>query len=447
MSKQSWRLERRTFLKGFGVSLTLPYLDAMADAAKAKSGEAPRRLCCVYFPNGCGIPDENKLPEEHSKWSWFPNGEGKNYEFTNSLSALEKHRQDISIIGGLSHPRSRELMGHIAGDTWLTGGDIAGANYRNNISVDQFAAKELGKHTRFPSLTLSVDGGVGYQSRVATLSFDDAGKPIPAEHRHREIFERYFSPNGGSTTKERRKQIARGKKIVDLVLEDSKRLQRQLGSQDQKKLDEYLSSLSSVEQQIRRNEEWLDTPMKPFSADHIEFEVDAKKNPESYIRSMIDIMVLGFQTDITRVMTYMLAREDGMGFGEHFPKLALGIKTGHHGLSHSKQWENWSNYDRWLGSHFAYLLDQLKTVKDEHGPLLDNTLLLYGSACSTTHNARNYPLVLAGGKNLGVNHGSYSVYDSHVPMTNLFVNMLNSVGVNVGRFSDSTGTLAGEIFA
>lgn len=447
MSKKSWHLERRTFLKGLGVSLTLPYLEAMADSAKKQAGAAPKRLCYVYFPNGCGIPDENKLPEEHTKWSWFPNGEGADYEFTNSLEVLKDHRDDISIIGGLSHPRSRELMGHIAGDTWLTGGDIAGANYRNNISVDQFAAKELGKHTRFPSLTLSVDGGVGYQSRVATLSFDDAGKPIPAEHRHREIFERYFSPNGESTTNERRKQIARGKKIVDLVLEDSRRLQRQLGKQDQKKLDEYLSSLSSVEQQIRRNEEWLDTPMKPFNADHIEFEVDARKNPESYIRSMIDIMVLGFQTDITRVMTYMLAREDGMGFGEHFPKLALGIKKGHHGLSHSKEWEDWSNYDRWLAGHFAYLLDRLKMVSDEHGPLLDDTLLLYGSACSTTHNARNYPLVLAGGKNLGISHGSYSVYDQHVPMTNLFVNMLNAVDVKTERYSDSTGTLPGGIFA
>ncbi len=447
MSKKPWHLERRTFLKGLGVSLALPYMEAMADAAKVQSGATPKRLCYVYFPNGCGIPDENKLPEEHRKWSWFPSGEGTDYEFTNSLSVLKDHCDDLSILGGLSHPRSRELMGHIAGDTWLTGGDIAGANYRNNISVDQVAAKQLGKNTRFPSLTLSVDGGVGYQSRVATLSFDDAGKPIPAEHRHREIFERYFSPDGESTTNQRRQQIARGKKIVDLVLEDSKRLQRQLGKKDQEKLDEYLSSLSSVEQQIRRNEEWLDTPMKPFDANHIEFEVDARKNPDSYIRSMIDIMVLGFQTDITRVITYMLAREDGMGFGEHFPKLALGIKTGHHGLSHSQQWENWSNYDRWLASHFAYLLDRLKTVSDEHGPLLDNTLLLYGSACSTTHNARNYPLVLAGGKNLGVKHGSYSVYDSHVPMTNVLVSMLNAVGVQTTQFSDSTGTLPGDIFA
>jgi len=294
---------------------------------------------------------------------------------------------------------------------------------------------------------LSVDGGVGYQSRVSTLSFDDAGKPIPSEHRHREIFERYFAPNGKGVSERRRAEIARRKKIVDLVLEDSKRLNRQLGKQDQAKLDEFLNSLSSVEDQIQRNEEWLDTPMKPFKSDHIEFNVDATKNPTSYIRSMIDIMVLGLQTDVTRIMTYMMAREDGIGFGDRFPKLACNINTGHHGLSHSSQWENWSTYDGWLASHYAYLIDRLKKVRDEHGPILDNTMMLFGSACSTTHNARNYPLVLAGGKNMGLKHGTYQKFDDSVPMSNLFVSMLNTLGVRTKRFADSSGKLETDIFA
>ena len=374
-------------------------------------------------------------------------GSGRDYRFTNTLDCLKPHRQDISILGGLSHPRSRNLLGHLAGDSWLTGGEIGGSNYQNNISIDQAAAKKIGKKTRYSSLVLSVDGGVGYQSRVSTLSFNDAGKPIPSEHRHREIFERYFAPNGKGVTKERRAAIARQKKIVDLVLEDSKRLNRQLSHRDRAKLGEFLNSLSRVEDQIQRNEAWLDTPMKPFSADHIEFEVDATKNPTRYIRSMIDIMVLGFQTDITRVMTYMMAREDGIGFGDRFPKLACGINTGHHGLSHSSQWKNWSVYDGWLASHYAYLIDRLKSIKDEHGRLLDNTLLLFGSACSTTHNARNYPLVVAGGKNMGVKHGSYQKFDDSVPMSNLFVSMLNTVGVPTQRFSDSTGKLKTDIFA
>ena len=230
------------------------------------------------------------------------------------------------------------------------------------------------------------------------------------------------------------------------MLEDSRRLSRLLGKADRAKLKEYLESLSSVERQIQRNEKWLDTPMKPFNADHINFDVDPKKTPEAYIRSMIDIMVLGFQTDITRVMSYMLGREDGIGFADRFPKLACGINQGHHGMSHSTKWENWSTYDRWLASHYAYMLDRLKTVRDEHGPLLDNTLLLFGSACSTTHNARNYPLVLAGGKNMGLKHGSYQRFDDSVPLSNLFVSMLNTVGVRSDRFADSTGRLTTEVF-
>ena len=448
MANRSWHLDRRSFLHGVGVTLTLPYLEAMGTTiTQPKNDAARKRLCCLYFPNGCGIPNRDKDSTAHSQWSWFPLGEGRDYELTNTLSVLADHRQEMSILGELSHPRSRELLGHIAGDSWLTGGDVSGSNYRNNISIDQVAARKLGESTRYPSLTLSVDGGVGYQSRVSTLSFDDSGKPIPAEHRHRAIFERYFSPAGGTTTRERQAQLQRGRRIVDLVLEDSRRLSRQLGNSDRRKLDEFLASLSRVEQQIQRNEKWLKTPHPDVSADHIDFEVDATRNPEAYIRSMLDIMVLGLQTDMTRVMTYMLGREDGIGFADHFPKLACGIKRGHHSISHSTEWENWSNYDRWLASHCGYFLERLKTVSDESGPLLDNTLVLFGSACSTTHNARNYPLVLAGGKQLGVQHGSYRIYGNDIPMTNLFVSMLNTLGVTTTRYSDSTGPLPGDLFS
>ena len=284
MANRSWHLDRRSFLHGVGVTLTLPYLEAMGTTITQPENDAARkRLCCLYFPNGCGIPNRDKDSTAHSQWSWFPLGEGRDYELTNTLSVLADHRQEMSILGELSHPRSRELLGHIAGDSWLTGGDVSGSNYRNNISIDQVAARKLGESTRYPSLTLSVDGGVGYQSRVSTLSFDDAGKPIPAEHRHRAIFERYFSPAGGTTTRERQAQLQRGRRIVDLVLEDSRRLSRQLGNSDRRKLDEFLASLSRVEQQIQRNEKWLKTPHPDVSADHIDFEVDATRNPEAYI--------------------------------------------------------------------------------------------------------------------------------------------------------------------
>ena len=443
MSKKPWHLDRRTFIKGLGVACMLPYFEGMAMSSFSKfiEPEIPKRLGFLYFPNGVGIPPREST--QHKNWSWFPLNEGRDYKLTKSLSPLAAYRDDISIMGGLSHPYSRNVLGHMAGDSWLTGGDLRG-EYKNSISVDQFAAGKLSKHTRFPSLALSTDGGVGYKSRTSTLSFNSSGKPLPSEHRQREIFERYFSPSGGASTTERRKSLNQGKKIVDLVLEDSKNLEKRLGANDKAKLDEYLTSLNQVEQQVKRNEKWLDVPMDDFDASLINLDVDPVSAPDDYVRSMMDLMVLGFQTDSTRVMTYMMAREDGMGFGDNFPKIALGLK-GHHSISHDKtsgHWEDWGRLDQWYAKHFAYFINKMKTTEDAHGSLLDNSLILYGSACSSTHNARNCPLILAGGSNLGVEHGAYTKFnEKEVRLSNLFVSMLNKVDVRTESFSDSTGPL------
>ena len=438
------RIHRRTFLRGAGVACALPFLECMTpEAAGAESVAPPKRICFVYFPNGVGLPPNES--KHHQQWSWFPKGSGDTYELTDSTKSLEDYRSDISILGGLSHPLSRQVLGHAAGDTWLTGGDVRGSSYRNRISVDQLAARTLGEHTRFPSLTLSTDGGVGYKSRVSTLSFDANGKPIPSEHRQREIFERYFALGNGATTNQRRKSLKQKKKIVDLILEDSRRMKKMLGRKDNQTMDQYMTALSTVEGQVVRNEKWLDVPMDDFDSSNLNLNTDVTVDPESYVRATIDLMVLGFQTDLTRVMTYMMAREDGMGFGDNFPNLALGIKKGHHTISHDKgkdHWVEWGRYDAWVTSNFAYLLKRLKETRDQHGPLLDNTLVLYGSACSSTHNARNYPLVLAGGEAMGVKHGSYHVFDEkHTPMSNLFVSMLKAVDVSADTFADSTGPL------
>ena len=400
------------------------------------------------LPKWCGIaPEERERERErresvyHKKWHWFPMGEGTHYKLTKSLSPLSPYRSDMSIMGGLSHPYSRNVLGHMAGDSFLTGGDLRG-EYKNSISVDQVAAEKLSRYTRFPSLTLSTDGGVGYKSRTSTLSFNSSGTPIPSEHRQREIFERYFSPDGGAPTHQRRKSINQGKKIVDLVLEDSKTLKKRLGSNDKVKLDEYLSSLNQVEEQLNRNERWLDVPMKEFDASLINLDVDPTTAPEDYVRSMMDLMILGFQTDATRVISYLMAREDGMGFGDNFPKIVLGLQ-GHHTISHDKatgHWEDWGRLDRWYAKQFAYFIQKMKNTKDVHGSLLDNTLILYGSACSTsskekTHNARNYPLILAGGSKLGVEHGAFTKFDENKErLSNLYVNMLNRLDIETESF-------------
>jgi len=445
MASKSWQLNRRSFLRGVGVAAALPYLEAMSPGMATRSNaEAAKRLCFVYFPNGCSLP--GKKDEANAKWRWFPTQAGADYQFTEVLRSLEPYRERLSLLGGLSHPKSRELLGHLAGDTWLTAGDVRGDRYMNRISVDQIAAHHLKKHTRYPSLVLSVDGGVGYKSRVSTMSFDQTGRPIPAEHRHRAIFERYFAPEGGASTDERRKSLAQGKKIVDLVLEDSKALKQKLGKRDQEKMDEYLGSLNSVEEQVRRSESWLNVPMKPFDADHLQLDADPRMDPTAYVRATYDLMVLAMQTDLTRVMTYQCGREDGMGFGDNFPNLALGIKKGHHTISHDKvegHWEEWGRYDQWVAQQFTYFVDRLATVEDEHGPLLDNTAVVYGGSCSTTHNARNYPTAIVGGEKLGLQHGRYTEYDISVPFSNLFVSLLNAVGVQTESFADSTGPLDG----
>lgn len=450
MSKKSWHLDRRTFLKGVGVVCAVPYLEGMG-AAKTGFGlsgavETPRRMCFVYFPNGCSLPGTKDEANKH--WRWFPSGSGKDFQFTRVLESLEPFRNKLSVLGGLSHPKSRQLLGHIAGDTWLTAGDVRGGQYQNSISVDQVAAHQMKRHTRYPSLVLSADGGVGYKSRVSTLSFDDTGRPVPSEHRHRQIFERYFSPSGGTTTAERRRSLHEKKKVVDLVLEDSKRLQRKLGKNDQEKLDQYLNSLHAVEEQVRRNEAWLDVPLKEFDSSHLQLEPNPAADPKAYVRTMYDLMVLGFQLDLTRVMSFMIGREDGMGVADNYPRLVLGINKGHHTISHDTHeghWDEWGAYDQWVAQQFAYFLGRMNEVKDEFGPLLDTTQVLYGSCCSTTHNANNYPLVLAGGSQMGLQHGEYRRYESSVPMSNLFVSMLNAAGVETETFADSTGPLPGLV--
>ncbi|WP_158965447.1 DUF1552 domain-containing protein [Paraglaciecola sp. L3A3] len=439
-----FRLQRRSFLKGLGVAACLPYMECMADNKKqlGQRSAPAKRLAYVYTPNGVGMPGEDSA---HKEWNWFPSGEGKNYKLTNTLQPLAAHRDDISILGGLSHPKSRSLLGHIAGDTFLTGGDVR-TDYNNSISVDQFAAQIKKQATRYPSLVLSADGGIGFKSRVSTLSFDSSGQAIPSEHNHRSIFERYFSLNGKNASAERRKSLLRQKKMVDLILEDSKRLQTRLGVNDRHKLDEHLSSLSSLEEQIQRNEAWLDIPLKSVNTDHLDLMVDAKVDPQAYIRSMYDLMVLAFQLDLTEVISYMVSREDGMGFGDAYPILGVGLKKGHHAISHDKtegHWKEWGQYDQWMASHFAYFIDRMKNTQDEFGSLLDSTQILYGSACSSTHNARNYPVILAGGKNMGLKHGSYTKFGDETHMSNLFVNQLRSAGILTDTFSDSNDKMAG----
>ena len=438
MSKKSWYINRRTMLKGLGIACSLPYLEAMV-APKETKKNIIKRSAFIFFPNGCTNPP--KESPAYQDWRWHPHGDGKEYIASKVLEPLKDMRDYHTIISGLSHPRSRRVLGHIAGDTWLTGGDISG-DYNNTISLDQRIVQKEGHLTRHPYLTLSCDGGVGYKSRVTTLSFDNNGRPIPAQHKPKDIFDSLFSTNGNSR-KEREKKLVRDKKVVDLIYDDAKSLSKKLGKRDQNKIAEYMHSLANIEDRVARSQAWLDIPLPKVDASKINFGSSITSSPKDYIRTMYDMMAMAFETDITRVSTYMIAREDGLGVGDKIPTIALGLK-GYHSIQHDKGTDayiNWGKLDRWLSVQFNYFLEKLKNMQDENGSILDSTMILYGSAQSNTHNARNYPMLLAGGKNMGLKHNRCLRYTEKTPLADLYVGMLQAYGINDKSFSDSHGTL------
>lgn len=444
MSTKSWHLDRRTFLMGTGVSLGLPWLECMADTSQKNPSEKPRRFCGLYFGFGVSLPKEDS---DQAKWRWFPNGEGKNYQFNESLKPLEPHRENLSILGGLSHPNGRRMGAHDTGDTFLTGSLLTSKFLRNTVSMDQVIAQAYGDQTRFSSLVLSTDGGVGEPTRSSTLSYDDKGRPIPALNQPQQIFDRFFGAGDqDSLAKRRRLKSASG--MLDRVLEDSRSLRRKLGSQDREKLDEYLASVRQIEERVSRSQRWLEIPrpeLRDEERDMLHLDADDKA-PLHFIRTMYDLIYLAFRTDSTRVATYQITNmADASSKAGKFPQLE-GFKGSLHSLAHG--WnkpegaEKLGQWDRFMIEQLAYFLNRLETTQEADGSLLDNSLIFYGSSNSNTHNNNNYPLVLAGGRQLGMRHGHFRKFGAEVPLSNLFVTMLNCLGINQTAFADSTGPMS-----
>ena len=445
MASKSWHLNRRTFLRGTGVSLGLPWLECMsgsthaADTAKSKA----KRLCALYFGFGVSLPKEDS---DQAKWRWFPQGEGKDYKFTETLQPLAKHRDSLSILGGLSHPNGRRMGAHDTGDTFLTGAFLNNKMLQNTVSVDQVAAATAAEQTRFSSLVLSTDGGVGEPTRSSTMSYDHKGRPLPALNQPQQIFDRFFGAGDADVLrKQRRLRSAAG--MLDRVLEDSKSLRRRLGNQDRNKLDEYLASVEKIEKDVQRSQQWLEVPRPELNDQdremlHLEADDEAPKN---FIRTMYDLIYLAFRTDSTRVATYQITNmADCSSKAAKFPQLE-GFKASLHTLAHD--WnkpdgaEALSRWDHFMAEQFSYFLDRMSESKEDETSLLDNSVVLYGSSNSTTHNNRNYPLVLAGGGELGLDHGQYRRFDEKIPMSNLLLTMLHCVGTETESFSDSTNDL------
>ena len=429
---------RRHFLRASGITLALPWLEAFADNGSAKV--SPKRFCAIYFPYGVSLPDEK---HEHAKWNWFPSETGRDFQFSESLKSLAPLRDQVSVIGGLHHPQMAGGGGHDSGDTFLTGAALKNGNFKNSISLDQVMARELGGETRYSSLVLSTDGGVGIPTRSNTLSYSEDWQPIPSLNRPAFIFERLFGLNKDSIEAQRQGFAVTGSHL-DLLLDEARTLNAKLGKADQEKLDQYLTSVREVEQQVLRSADWLDVPKPQVNASGLTLDAD-DNTPKELIRTMLDLMVLAFQTDSTRFATYQLASMHGAtSIAIKFSQL-LGFGGTTHALAHG--WnkpggaEKLGKWDQWQAENLTYFLDKLAAVQEGNNTLLDNTVVLYGSSNSNTHNNLNYPIVLAGGKNHGLKHGEHRRFDKTVPLSNLYLTLLHRMGIEEKTFADSKGEM------
>lgn len=429
-------LSRRRFLRASGITLALPWLEAFA-APKAGAA-APRRFCAIYFPFGVSLPGQDS-PD--AKWNWFPHTTGKDYQFNESLQGLAPYRDQLSILGGLQHPLVVKSGGHSSADSFLTGAAMNPASLQNSVSVDQIVASHAGNATRFPSLTMSSDGGVGLPMTATTLSFNKNGDSVPALNRPAFIFERLFGMNRDSIEDQRKGLAATGSHL-DMLLDDARALNARLGKSDQDKLDAYFTSVRQLEERVERSAQWLTVPKAKVNATGLTLDADAE-TPRELIHTMLDLIVLAFQTDTTRAATYQLG---SMGNTVNFKfSQILGFGDTTHGLAH--KWnkpggaEKLGKWDQWQADNLAYFLGKLAAIQEGDGTLLDNTTVLYGSSNSYTHANVNYPLVLAGGRSMGLRHGSYQRFDAGVPLCNLYLTLLHRMGIETGSFGDSNGEL------
>ena len=443
--KTSVKIDRRAFLQGIGgVALALPALDAMGAEV---TEHAPRRFCALYTANGMSLPrTENGLDE----WSWFPAAESHGeFVFGNSTEPLSPFRKQLSFMGGLRHANGPKADPHTCSDMWLTGAPLHNPKpgTYNSVALDQVVAQHTKQYCRQPSLVLSIDAGTGFLSRTGTISYSLEGRPIPAENNPRRVFNRLFRGDRASIQSQREK-LQQRIKLVDAVVESARSLDQQLGKSDRERMDQYLTSLDEVESRLIASEQWIDIPLKEQDYSHLNLDATSEGEPAEYYRTMFDLIALAFDADITRSVAFMLNREDGMGISDTFP-LKLGLSKTHHNLSHATDKDGqlgFAKYDLFLSQQLAYFFERMNGFQDRNGSVLDNTIVLYGSGASTTHTPINLPTLLAGGANMGLQHGVYW-RDGVTRMSNMYLSILRSMGIEQDSFADSTSTLSESIFS
>jgi len=447
---KSWQIPRRSFLKGLGTAVALPMLDVMSPIASfAESTSSPvslkgipKRMAFIYVPNGANM--------EH----WTPKAVGSDYELPSTLEPLKAHQQDLLVLSGLTHDKGRP-NGDGAGDharasaSFLTGAQprkTAGADIKVGISVDQMAAQKVGERTRFASIELGTDKArlagncdSGYSCAYSfNISWKAEATPLPPETDPRQVFDRLFG--NGKTGEEAEASAKRDryhKSILDFAMDDAKRLKSNLGYTDRRKLDEYLSAVREMEQRIQRANEF-NGPLPDYARPS-----GVPKSYEEHLRLMFDLMALAFQTDSTRISTYILAHD-----GSNRPYPFIGVSDGHHDLSHhggkEEKKQKIAKINRFHVTQFGYFLEKLKSIQEGEGTLLDNCMIVYGSGLGdgNQHNHDNLPVLLAGRGGGAIATGRHVRFSNETPMTNLYLSMLDRVGAPAERIGDSTGKLA-----
>lgn len=442
------QLSRRTFLRGLGVTIALPWLESMGPltnwataATKGMTGQVtPNRMAFLYVPNG-------KIMEE-----WIPQTVGAGFELTNILKPLENIKDKTLVLSGLTADKAR-ANGDGGGDharamaAFLTGAQprkTSGTDIHAGISVDQAAATQIGNQTRIPSLELGIDKGYragncdsGYSCVYSsTMAWKSATQPLPKEVNPKLAFERLFSTEPDA---ERAQRDAERKSILDFVRQDSKDLIQKVSGNDARKLDEYFSSIRDIEQRIESAEKFPPIENVEFAAPD-----DIPSDFQEHVRLMMDLIILAFQTDVTRIATFVLANE---GSNKTYP--AVNVSEGHHNLSHHGGDEDKIakilRINIFHTQQLAYFLEKLDSIPEGEGTLLDHSMIVYGSgnADGNRHSHHDLPILLAGNGCGTLNSGRYIEYPKETPLNNLWLSLLNRMDVNMQRLGDSTGSLKG----
>ena len=427
-------IDRRAFHRGTGgVALSLPLLECMAVGAAPAVPVVPKRCLSLYVGHGFSLGGE---------WSWYPTVVDGEMQFSKSMAAFNPLADRITVLRGLEHPACVSAGGHNTGDSFLTGSH-PNATVKSP-SFDQIASMTHGHKTRYPSLVLGNEGGIGGIGSSKTLSYNQFGRPIPANNDIRGLYDAMFNSDP-QLAKGQRLQLSTDKRRLDRVLESYRDLKRKLGRDDSQKLEQYMQAMRDVEQEIQRMERWMETPKPKVPKDDLVLNASVQ-DPAAFIRTMYNLIYLAFKTDSTRYATYMLQSMNS-GKWDNVP-IALGLGVTHHQLAHNAvqggvKVDNLGKYDKFQGDLLAEFITKLADTPEPGGSMLDNTIVMYGSSNSQTHVNTDYPMMLVGGGNLGLKHGTFHQLGATTPpLSNMYLSLLNALDVPATQFSDSTSTFS-----